>query len=123
MKQRKYIPLPNLPQTPEPKPTPIPERLSKPQPRNSMKPQLREPAKPSDLMKNNHQQVPSANETATSEEVNRSAHAAVNSASTFSTILSKVITFVLWISTIGSGKLKMTICALLIILKTKRFKM
>lgn len=133
MKHMQRRPLPSLPQTSELRPPPIPERIPIPQlgkppipqlrkppvpeTRNSIKPQLRDPLKPSHPMKNNHQQVPTAHKTATSEEVDLSAHTAVNGASETSTTLSKVI----WgLSTIfGSGKLKMTISALLIILRTK----
>lgn len=125
MKHRQRRPLPSLPQISELRPSPIPERIQIPQlgkppvpePRYSIKPQLRDPLKPSHPMKNNHQQVPTAHKTATSEEVDLSAHTAVNGASETSTTLSKVR----WgLSTIfGSGKLKMTISALLIILRTK----
>lgn len=124
------LPLPHerSPPTPKrigepPKPclgVPLIPKLRKPpipEPRYLIKPRLREPPKPSHLMKNNHQQVPSGNKTATSEEVNLSA---VSCASETSTTLSKVMKFVLGLSTMmGSGKLKITISAPLIILKTK----
>lgn len=85
-----------------------------PQPRTIIKQQSREPRNYS------HQQVESTNETVTSESENLTDHIAVCGASETSTTLTKkCLDFVVdFLTILGSGKFKMTIFALLIILRT-----
>lgn len=83
-------------------------------PRIIIKQQSREPRNYS------HQQVESTNETVTSESENLSDHIAVSGASeTSTTLTNKCLDFVVdFLTILGSGKFKMTIFALLIILRT-----
>lgn len=125
---RQHRPLPSITTTSKVKPVSIQKRrlrghLGKPpipQPRTIIKQQSREPPIPSHPRNYGHQQVQPANETATSEAENLSDHIAVSSASETSTTLSKkCVDFVVGLLTImGAGKFKLTIFALLIILRT-----
>lgn len=124
---RQRRPLPSIPTTSEVKPLSNQKRRSRgqlgkppiPQPRKTIKQQSRETSKPSHPRNYSHQQVQSANETATSESENRD-HIAVSGASETSTTLSKkCIDFVVdFLTIMSSGKFKMTVFALLIILRT-----
>lgn len=125
---RQRRPLPSIPTTSEVKPISNQKRRSRgqlgkppiPQPRKTIKQQSREPSKPSHPRNYSHQQVQLANETATSESENLSDHIAVSGASETSTTLSKkCIDFVVdFLTIMSSGKFKMTVFALLIILRT-----
>lgn len=92
---RQRRPLPSIPTTSEVKPLSNRKRRSRgqlgkppiPQPRKTIKQQSREPSKPSHPRNYSHQQVQSANETATSESENLSDQMAVSGASETSTTL------------------------------------